>query len=114
MKKNHSVAHALLRAVSALVPTRCSAAERRDESRRGTHECVRHSTASTGKLTLVGGPLPPVGRPLRVEFLWRIRDEIAFDSPQALKAQILKDARTAQNYFRRAQAWIGRPERPCS
>jgi len=50
---------------------------------------------------------------LRVEFLWRVRDEIAFESPPALKTQILKDARTAQSYLRRAQAWIGRPERPC-
>jgi riboflavin kinase/FMN adenylyltransferase len=50
---------------------------------------------------------------LRVEFLWRVRDERTFDSPQALKAQILKDARTAQRYLRRAKAWIGRPERPC-
>jgi FAD synthase len=50
---------------------------------------------------------------LRVEFLWRVRDERAFDSPAALKAQILKDAGTAQRYLRRAQAWIGRPERPC-
>jgi FAD synthase len=50
---------------------------------------------------------------LRLEFLWRVRDEIAFDSPPALKAQILKDARTAQSYLRRVKAWIGRPERPC-
>jgi anhydro-N-acetylmuramic acid kinase len=28
----------------ALVPTRCAAAKRREESRRGTQECVRHST----------------------------------------------------------------------
>jgi hypothetical protein len=42
------VAHTLLRAVSALVPTRRAAAKRREESRRGTHECVRHSSALTG------------------------------------------------------------------
>ena len=56
---------------------------------------------------------PPAGGRLRVEFLWRIRDERKFESPPALKAQILKDARAAQSYFRRARAWIGRPERPC-
>jgi riboflavin kinase/FMN adenylyltransferase len=50
---------------------------------------------------------------LRVEFLWRIRDERTFESPPALQAQILKDVRTAQSYLRRAKAWIGRPERPC-
>jgi riboflavin kinase/FMN adenylyltransferase len=55
----------------------------------------------------------PVSGRLRIEFLWRVRDERAFDSPQALKAQILKDAGTAQRYLRRAKAWIGRPERPC-
>jgi riboflavin kinase/FMN adenylyltransferase len=56
---------------------------------------------------------PPVSGRLRVEFLWRVRDEREFESPAALKAQILKDARAAQSYFRRARAWIGRPERPC-
>jgi riboflavin kinase/FMN adenylyltransferase len=55
----------------------------------------------------------PVGGRLRVEFLWRVRDERTFDSTQALKVQILKDARTAERYLRRAKAWIGRPERPC-
>jgi riboflavin kinase/FMN adenylyltransferase len=50
---------------------------------------------------------------LRLEFLWRVRDERTFESPQSLKAQILKDAGAAQRYLRRAQAWIGRPERPC-
>jgi riboflavin kinase/FMN adenylyltransferase len=60
---------------------------------------------------LVGQVSWPVPRRLRVEFLWRVRDERKFASPQALKAQILKDARTAQSYFRRAQAWIGRPGR---
>jgi riboflavin kinase/FMN adenylyltransferase len=57
--------------------------------------------------------VPPAVSRLRLEFLWRVRDERAFDSPQALKAQILKDARTAQSYLRRTRAWIGRPERPC-
>src|SRR5437899_3860035 len=46
------VAHALLRAVSRLISTpallfdtvceSCARTRRRDESRRGTHECVRH------------------------------------------------------------------------
>ena len=35
----YRVAHALLR---------CAAAKRREESRRGTHECVRHSYATAG------------------------------------------------------------------
>jgi riboflavin kinase/FMN adenylyltransferase len=48
---------------------------------------------------------------IRVEFLRRIRDERRFESPEALRAQILKDARTAQSYFRRTKSWIGRV--PC-
>ena len=42
-----------------------------------------------------------------VEFLWRIRDERKFESPGALKGQILKDVRTAQSYFRRVKAHLG-------
>jgi riboflavin kinase/FMN adenylyltransferase len=46
---------------------------------------------------------------IRVEFLWRIRDERTFASPEALKTQILKDARAAGDYFRRLKAWTNRP-----
>lgn len=46
---------------------------------------------------------------IRVEFLHRLRAERKFDSPGELRAQILRDVRTAQNYFRRASAWTGRP-----
>jgi riboflavin kinase/FMN adenylyltransferase len=49
---------------------------------------------------------PPPNR-IRVEFLCRVRDERKFDSPEALKAQILKDVRVAQNYFRRARLLFG-------
>jgi riboflavin kinase/FMN adenylyltransferase len=38
---------------------------------------------------------------IRIEFLRRLRDEKKFDSPEALKAQILRDVRRAQAYFRR-------------
>jgi riboflavin kinase/FMN adenylyltransferase len=44
---------------------------------------------------------------IRVEFLWRVRDERAFESPAALKQQILRDVGVAQRYFRRTRAWIG-------
>lgn len=50
---------------------------------------------------------------IRVEFLWRVRDERRFDSPEALKARILKDARSAQAYFRRRRAWAAVPS-PCA
>jgi riboflavin kinase/FMN adenylyltransferase len=49
------------------------------------------------------------GRPperMRLEFLWRVRDERKFASPAALKEQILRDASVAQRYFRRTRAWI--------
>jgi riboflavin kinase/FMN adenylyltransferase len=45
---------------------------------------------------------------IRVEFLRRVRDERKFETPDALRAQILKDVRTAQSYFRRTKAWVGR------
>jgi riboflavin kinase / FMN adenylyltransferase len=45
----------------------------------------------------------PTPSRIRVEFLCRVRDERKFDSPDALKAQILKDVRVAQNFFRRAR-----------
>jgi riboflavin kinase / FMN adenylyltransferase len=45
---------------------------------------------------------------IRVEFLRRVREERKFDSPEALRGQILKDVRTAQAFFRRAKAWTGR------
>ncbi len=44
---------------------------------------------------------------IRVEFLWRVREEREFASPEALREQIFKDVRTAQAYFRRAKAWTG-------
>ena len=44
---------------------------------------------------------------LRVEFLWRVREERKFASPAALKEQILRDVQVAQRYFRRTRAWIG-------
>jgi riboflavin kinase/FMN adenylyltransferase len=45
---------------------------------------------------------------IRVEFLKRVRPEREFASPEELRAQILRDVRVAQSYFRRAKAWIGR------
>ena len=44
---------------------------------------------------------------IRVEFLRRIREERKFDSPLALRGQILKDVRTAQAWFRRVKSWTG-------
>jgi riboflavin kinase/FMN adenylyltransferase len=38
--------------------------------------------------------------PLELEFLLRLRGEIKWPSPEALKAQILKDMAQAKRYFR--------------
>jgi riboflavin kinase/FMN adenylyltransferase len=38
--------------------------------------------------------------PLELEFLLRLREEIKFPSPEALKAQIFKDVARAKRYFR--------------
>jgi riboflavin kinase/FMN adenylyltransferase len=40
---------------------------------------------------------------IRLEFLTRVRDERKFESPEALKAQILRDVGRAKTYFRRVK-----------
>jgi riboflavin kinase / FMN adenylyltransferase len=47
-------------------------------------------------------------RRIRVEFLWRLREERKFPDAQALKRQILRDAERARAYFRRSKKWISR------
>jgi riboflavin kinase/FMN adenylyltransferase len=42
--------------------------------------------------------------PLELEFLLRLRGEIKFPSPEALRAQIMRDVARAQRYFRRVGA----------
>jgi riboflavin kinase / FMN adenylyltransferase len=44
---------------------------------------------------------------IRVEFLRRVRPERKFETPEALRTQILRDVRAAQAFFRRVQAWTG-------
>jgi riboflavin kinase / FMN adenylyltransferase len=41
---------------------------------------------------------------IRLEFLHRVRQERKFETPEALKAQIMKDVSKAQAYFRRVSA----------
>jgi riboflavin kinase/FMN adenylyltransferase len=47
----------------------------------------------------------PALRRISVEFLERVRDERKFETPAALRAQILEDAAVAERYFRRRMAW---------
>ena len=64
-------------------------------------------TIETFLLTWLTGDPP---RRIRVEFLYRLRDERKFPSPAELKVQILRDVRRAQAFFRRASRWVsGRP-----
>jgi riboflavin kinase/FMN adenylyltransferase len=49
---------------------------------------------------------PPAPERIRVEFLYRLRDERKFESAEALKAQILRDVGRARAYFRRLTALV--------
>jgi riboflavin kinase/FMN adenylyltransferase len=48
---------------------------------------------------------------LDVKFLYRLRDERRFESPEALKAQILRDVQRAGTYFRRLDGKCALPSR---
>jgi riboflavin kinase / FMN adenylyltransferase len=58
----------------------------------------QHRTIETYLLSALDGAPP---EEISVEFLHRVRDERKFESPEALKAQILRDVGRAQAYFRR-------------
>jgi riboflavin kinase/FMN adenylyltransferase len=47
-------------------------------------------------------------RRIRIQFLHPLREERKFESPEALRAQILRDAARANAWFRRTGRWIGR------
>lgn len=55
-------------------------------------------TIETFLLDPLAGATP---KRIRLEFLRRVRDERKFESPEALKAQILRDVGRAKAYFRR-------------
>lgn len=60
-------------------------------------------TIETFLLSPLDGPSP---RSIVVEFLYRLRDEMKFPSPESLKAQILMDVKRTQTYFRRIRRWV--------
>jgi riboflavin kinase / FMN adenylyltransferase len=76
---------------------------------RPTFGASEELSIETFLLEPISGETP---RRIRVGFLWRVRDERKFETPEALKGQIFRDVRVAQNYFRRVRAWVGRV--PCT
>jgi riboflavin kinase/FMN adenylyltransferase len=66
-------------------------------------------TFSGESLTIETYLLEPLTTPsptrIRVEFRRRVREERKFDSPEALKQQILSDVARANAYFRRLAKW---------
>jgi riboflavin kinase/FMN adenylyltransferase len=58
----------------------------------------QHRTVETFLLSAFDGRTP---QRIRLEFLRRVRAERRFESPDALKSQILSDVRVATKYFRR-------------
>jgi riboflavin kinase/FMN adenylyltransferase len=46
---------------------------------------------------------------IAVEFCLRLREERKFETPEKLKAQILRDAARAQEYFHRVHEWTRGP-----
>jgi riboflavin kinase/FMN adenylyltransferase len=62
----------------------------------------RRLTIETYLLEPLAGSTP---HRIRVELLRRVREERRFDSPEALRAQILRDVSRAQAYFRRLRKW---------
>jgi riboflavin kinase/FMN adenylyltransferase len=64
----------------------------------------RERTIETFLLTKLEGETP---RRIRLEFLKRVRGERKFESPEALKGQILHDVKQANSYFRRRAALQG-------
>jgi len=52
---------------------------------------------------------PPAPQRIRVEYLRRVREERKFETPGALKVQILRDESRAQAFFRRVTKWVRSP-----
>src|SRR5579871_5780033 len=78
-----------------------------------TNVGYRPTFSSSDELSIETFLLHPLEGPtplrIRVDFLCHVREERKFETPEALKAQILKDVRVAQAYFRRVKAWRNRP-----
>jgi len=71
----------------------------------GTRPTFDGDRLSIESFVLEGLEPPPPAR-IRVEFLWRLREERKFPDPAALKDQILRDAARARAYHRRCSSRI--------
>lgn len=69
---------------------------------RPTFDDQRGLTVETFLLSPLEGEAPAR---IRLEFLRRVRDEKKFESPELLKAQIMRDVGQALKYFRRCAKW---------
>ena len=67
----------------------------------GTRPTVNNGTDITVEAWLLDFDGDLYGQTVRVEFFQHIRDEVRFDSLDALKAQIHQDAETTRAYFRK-------------
>lgn len=65
----------------------------------GTRPTVNNGTDVTVEACLLDFQGDLYGRTLRLEFFRHLRDEVRFDSLDALKAQIASDADATRRYF---------------
>ena len=65
----------------------------------GTRPTVNNGTDITVEACLLDFEGDLYGKPLRLEFFEHLRDEVRFDSLDALKAQIAADAEATRRYF---------------
>jgi len=59
-----------------------------------------NETSQTIETFVLNAPVPEEVSEARLAFLYRLRDEKKFDSPEELRAQIAVDVRRAQQFFR--------------
>ncbi len=79
-----------------------------------TNVGYRPTFGADNRLTVETFILDPFEEPaparIAVHLLKRLRDERKFDSPEALRAQILRDVARAEAYFRRRKRWASYTE----
>jgi riboflavin kinase / FMN adenylyltransferase len=62
-------------------------------------------TQMTIETFVLNASVPPTAASARLDFLERLRDEVKFESPDALRRQITADVRRAQQFFRLLKAF---------